>query len=157
MTETTAPPSIEIYEVEQQQGWVHDELDLGYIDQAARDIAESLARDVPAEVAYQPGDGTFYGLVIVPLRILETARPRVVNGVEWDRHACRGMGAEYERTGYLVAHVDHRSYAIRLGGRMGDIASSYIAEHWDLPLVSACSVAILLRAVNYHLDLIAVA
>jgi hypothetical protein len=161
---TYESPAITIYDVEREQGWVDWDLDLEYIDAVAYQIALFLADGVPAEAAYQPGDGTFYGLVFTPLRALHSGRPRVVDGVTWDRHAVRGMknrggddsaehgAAFYDLNGYLLSWLDHACYPIRLGGGRGDLASSYIGEHWRTSPVSAVSIAVLLRAIDYHLD-----
>lgn len=164
------PSSIVLYDGEAD--YQHPELDLLYIDGVAADVAATLHDRECAEVCYQPGDGTRYGLVFVPLRSLVPARARVKNGQEWDRHSCGGMidttearihgladinRLPYLANGYLVARVEGNAYPVRLGGRgpRPDIVMPYVAEHWGAHGVSAVSVAILLRAVSVHLDRLA--
>src|SRR4051812_17808853 len=89
-----------------------ERLDYGYIESSAEEVARALRRGRPVEIAFQPGDGTFYGLVFTPLGIspqLETAAPRVKDGLEWDRHACKGVGVglDYGEGWALVSYVEH--------------------------------------------------
>lgn len=158
MTTASAGPIV-TYETEARLQ--NPDLDLAYIEDVASDLAAALHGGQPAEVAYQPGDGTFYGLVFTPLRRLATARPRVKDGVQWDRRSCRGMlsggrgdsGDKYDPTGYLVSHVENVAYPVRLGGRDGrDLAADYVGEHWNCRGESAVSLAILFRAVSHFLD-----
>lgn len=148
------PESIDIWDSE--ASLVDPELDLMYVDRVALDIAAILECGDVAEAAYQPGDGTFYGIVLVPLRSLFAARPRVKDGRTWQQHAVSGMGATgqpgYVHDGYLLTLVENVSYPIRLGNRGRDLAADYIAEHWKLPGASAVSVVLLLRAISHHLD-----
>jgi len=144
------PESIKIYEGERSS--VDPDLAFAYIAEVAKDTATILTGERPwgvAEIAYQPGDGTRYNLVIVPLTLMAYARPRVANGRIWERHAVSGI--DYDGHGYLVCLVDGHCYPLRLGDR-GVLAASYIAEHWKLPDVSAVSVALLLRAISHELD-----
>jgi hypothetical protein len=139
-----------MYDTERE--WTDEHLDLPYIADVAEDVARALRGGKPAEVAYQPGDGTSYGLVFTPLSALERARPRVKDGRPWNANAVSGMGyPAYEPGGYLVSHVENVAYPVRLGDR-GVLSASYIEEHWKLPLASAVSVALLLRAISAHLD-----
>ena len=161
------PASIVLYDGEAD--YQHPDLDLLYIDGVAADVAATLHDRECAEVCYQPGDGTRYGLVFVPLRSLVPARARVKDGQEWDRHSCGGMvdasaarinfaadinRLPYLENGYLVARVEGGAYPIRLGGRGSrpDIVMPYVAEHWSAHGASAVSIAILLRAISVHLD-----
>lgn len=142
-----------IYDTERE--WVEADLDLAYIGEVAEDVARALRVGKPAEVAFQPGDGTLYGFVFTPLTGLVRARPRTFNGRESHSNAIGGMGfPEYEDGGYLVSKVEGRSYPLRLGHR-GVLAASYVGEHWDLSEVSAVSVALLFRAISAHLDALA--
>lgn len=154
--------AIQVWESEREAGYVHPDLDLDYIDGLAADLASILQTEV-AEAVYQPGDGTRYPLVIVPLAIVRAGRPRVKNGVAWERHAASGMvgmdarereaedgSGYYGEGGYLVSWVERTCYQTRLQNR--DLAAVYVAEHWGCSLVSACSLAILLRAVGHYLD-----
>lgn len=156
-----------VYGQERDLGWVDEGLDFDYVDHVGADVASTLANDEVAEVAYQPGDGTYYGLVFVPLRLLRSARPRVKDGRAWERHAVRDMFAPlavverrhgsaydpraYDPNGYLIVWVEHAAYPLQLGDR-GTLAASYVAEHWNTSPVSACSLAILFRAVSHYLD-----
>lgn len=153
MTASAPPASITAYETEAL--WQHSDLDLAYIDAVGNDLARLLRLGKPVEVNYQPGDGTRYPLVFVPLRDLASARPRVKDGVEWERHAVSGMGAAasggYDRGGYLVSWVEHGCYPIRLGDR-GILAASYVGAHWDCHGTSAVSLALLFRSVSWWLD-----
>lgn len=154
------PPSIDIYNSERE--YMHDGLDLAYIAATAKEGAKILATDV-LEVAYQPGDGTYYGLVIVPLASLVHTQPRVKKGIFWQRHAVHGQmrrGAEdrepgvdfYADNSYLVCWVENTCYPLRLGDH-DDLAASYIDEKWKLGPTSAVSVALFLRALSYELSL----
>lgn len=147
-----------IYDRERDLGWVHPDLDLEYIEGAGADIASILLDDgACAEIAYQPGDGTFYGLVFVPLRSLVPARPRVKDGRVWEQRAARGMfddavgHKQYNQQGYLVAWVENAVYPIHLGDR-GVIAANYVAEHWNTSPCSAHSLALLFRTVSHFLS-----
>ncbi len=156
------PESIEIWDGERAEHLVDRGLDYDYIDGAAQAIATALRLGIPVEVNYQPGDGTRYKMVLVPLRGLVTAPERIVDGRPWGKHAIDGMKNPdhtcdldfYDPRGYLLSFVDGDSYPIRLGDR-GDLSHDYIGSHWKLPDVSAVSVAILLRATSFYLDLIA--
>lgn len=166
MATAPRPDSILTYETEVASlGFdVASELDLEYVDAVASDLARILAGGGVAEACYQPGDGTRYALVIVPLASLRAAQPRVKDGNVWERHAVSGMkrrdggddggdGSEfYDPSGFLVCRVEGSCYPLRLWGRGGDLAAGYIAEHWDVGYPSAISIAVLLRAVAYHLD-----
>jgi hypothetical protein len=156
---TTAPASITIYDAE--RAYADDRLDFAYIDEVACEAAYYLEDATPTEVNYQPGDGTRYPLVIVPLRALFSAPPRVVDGTAWGRHAVDGMGHSpavaaadyYDPTGYLVTWVGHASYPFRLGERGNVLAADYVDEHMGKPgAASAVSLAVLFRAISYHLD-----
>lgn len=157
MTAPTAPASIEVWEDE--KGYVCEGLDLDYIDGVAADLADSLFVGASAEACYQPGDGTRYSMIFVPLRSLQTARPRVKDGREWQSRAVDGMGDKtggYDERGYFVSITDHACYPIRLGpGRTNLLASTYVAEHWKQNRTSSVSITILFRAVAYHLDRLA--
>lgn len=145
------PLSIELYESEDP--FTDPDLDWGYIDQAARQAAsilDSTAAGVVAEVNYQPGDGTRYALVIVPVLAMEPVSGRVVDGQSWSPWAVEGV--DRDEHAFLVCHVDGMSYPVRLGRRERDLAASYIGEHWKLPATSAVSVAVFLRAVSWHLN-----
>lgn len=167
VTDTSAlPASIRIYDGEEP----HPDLDYAYIDATANDTARNLYGPVwCSEVDYQPGDMTSYKLVFMPLRTLRHARPR-----EWESgaistaHAVVGMKADgarddehgsegyYDEHGYLVAWLNHGCYPFRLGGGGWVIDAMYVADSLgcNVPLVSGVSIALLLRAVGYHLDLL---
>ncbi len=158
MTTGALPASIQLYDTERE--YLDPDLDFPYIDEAARDAAYFLADEAPVEVNYQPGDGTRYALVLVPLRSLFSARPRVKDGTSWGRHSIDGMGHRpavapadyYDPNGYLVTWVANASYPFRLGGRDGHLAASYVTEHMKTTMTSGCSIALLLRSISYHLD-----
>lgn len=149
-------------DTEQAEGWYHPDLDLDYIDGVAGDVAQALRMGATAEACYQPGDGTRYGLVFVPLRAMTTARGRVKDGVAWDVHAVSGVSQyddvaeeyRYEEGAVLIAWAEHSAYPLRLDGRGGDaVAGGYVAEHWcDGNMVSGCSLALLFRTISWHLD-----
>lgn len=165
----TLPASIEIYDAERKQGWVDPELDFEYIDRVAEDTAVILSRMIraSAEICYQPGDGTRYPLVIMPLQNLYATNPRVVDGASWGRHAVSGIhnrdigkavnddldGEDhYGEEGFLISWVEHSCYPVRLRRRVPDLAADYVAEHWKTSTTSACSLAILFRAIAFHID-----
>lgn len=154
------PASIVTYDVEER--WLDEDLDLPYIDAAAAHIAGLLHTGATVEVAYQPGDGTRYPLVFVPLASLRATPGRVFRGEEWERHAVSGMSDRnddptadgayyYGDTGYLIVWVEHGSYPLRLKGR-GHLDSGYVASHWNAPEQSAVSLALLFRAIACYLD-----
>lgn len=141
----------------------HDDLDLAYIDGLAADLARILTAGDVAEAAYQPGDGTLYGIVIVPLSTLHAGQPRVYQGQVWQRHAVSGMkrpggddggdgSAFYEDGGHLLCFSEKHCYPVWLApGEERSLAAGYLAGHLDLPPASAVSVAILLRAICVHM------
>lgn len=173
-----ADPSIVVHEAEREL--LHPDLDFRYITQAASEIAATLAPGEPfagvAECCYQPGDGTRYPLVFVPLALLVPTRGRIADGREWERNACAGMfnrdddaaalaeAAErgilaaphrtYVANGYLVVRVEGAAYPLALGGRSSLVGADYVAEHWNARGSSALTLAILFRAIGYHLDAI---
>lgn len=162
--QATLPASITQYETE--AAYTDPELDYAYIDGVASDISYALRRGASAETAYQPGDGTRYGLVLAPLATLVRVRPRIVDGRAWDSAAVSGMSGgpqpgdtietlnlrPYDQNGYLLSWLEHASYPIRLGDRHNILAASYIEEHWKTTTTSAVSIALLLRAISWHLD-----
>lgn len=169
-------PSIHILEVESR--YVDPGLDFDYIDGVARDVAAALSGAVlsrrPCEVAYQPGDMTFYGLVFLPLGMLATARPRVSDGRPWDAHAVRGMldsnraaigqldagqvgmnALPYRSDGVLVCWLERGCYPLRFGNDRSAVSSDYVAEHFSaekIGLTSAVSLALLFRAISFHMS-----
>lgn len=161
MSSTPETPII-MFDTEKAEGWYHEDLDLDYIDGVAGDIAQSLRMGGPVEACYQPGDGTRYGLVFVPLRALTTARGRVKDGVTWDVQAVSGVSRydaeaeeyQYEPGAVLVAWAEHSAYPLRFDGRRGDaVAGAYVAEHWcDGNMVSGCTLALLFRTISWHLE-----
>lgn len=155
-------PAIILYDVEAE--YQHPDLDLAYIDKVASEAADQLRyarnldeRQTPAgvEIAYQPGDGTFYGIVLVELFLLSGTSGRVKNGVQWESNAVRGVSMNsigwYEPGSFLVSVIESGAYPLRLGDS-DPVAGSYISEHWGLSRVSALSVAILLRAISWYLN-----
>lgn len=145
------PASIITYETEDP--FLHPDLDYDYIDGVAEDIARALRNSFSIDTAYQPGDGTFYGLAFTPLRTIVQARPRTKDGREWEILSCRGVsdGNRYEPTAVLVSWVENGAYPIRLGGRTSDLAASYVGEHLGTKGTSAVSISILLRAIDHHI------
>lgn len=69
--------------------YVEGRLDAPYVASTAAAVADALARRVPMEVCFQPGDGTRYDLVFTPVLALESAPPRVAS---MRCHECRGSG-----------------------------------------------------------------
>lgn len=153
MADATTFESIDKWEAEERERLYDPDLDLAYVDQAAHDVADVLTRTVlSAEVCFQPGDGTRYPLVFVPVVALVAARPRVVDGREWATRAVEGLG-DYDRNAFLVAWVEGACYPLRLGGRHGmGLAASYVAEHWKTTMGSGATLALLFRAVAFYLD-----
>lgn len=166
MNQTDLPESITVYEGENE--YLDGDLDYAYVDALAADMADLLQTSV-AECCYQPGDGTRYPLVIVPLFMLRHGRPRVVEGTEWERHAVSGIshpdidvknyrqaqtrvGADYYHpNGYLISWVEHACYPLRLGDR-GILTGDYVGDHWGTSISSGVALAILFRAISHHLD-----
>lgn len=144
MTTSQRPESITMYPGEEDR--YEPDLNFGYIDQTAHDVALVLDRTVlSAEVDYQPGDGTRYPLVFVPLAAMTPAN---------DDHGGRAIkGVKYDRGMFLVCWVEHPCYPLRLAGRGGsDIAADYVSEKWKTSSGSAVSLALLFRGVAYYLD-----
>lgn len=151
-------------DTEVKDGYYDPGLDHDYIDGAAGDIAQALRMGATAECCYQPGDGTRYGLVFVPLRAMTTARPREKDGVKWDALAVSGMARlnrnvdppeyEYDEGGVLIVWVEHSAYPLKMDGRGGDqVAGGYVEEKWaGGNKVSAGSLALLFRTISWHLD-----
>lgn len=154
-----------VYEAEREH--VDPDLDFLYIDGLAQDLAGLLAAKAVAECVYQPGDGTRYPLVFVPLLALRHGRGLELEGREWEHHAVGGMKANsaeavpddapgsrwYDPAGYLICWVDHADYPLRLGGRgHKSLAGDYVGDKWKTTAVSAVSLALLFRAISIHLD-----
>jgi hypothetical protein len=132
--------------------YVAQRLDAVYVNRVAQEVAASLKASRPIEAAFQPGDGTHYGLVFVPLVSLASARPRVWEHGVGDLHACRGM--RYEPCATLVVWVEHGAYPFLLDGRRSFIADDYVAENLcpNAGPASAAALAILLRAIADRLS-----
>lgn len=151
------PESIEVWDGERAEQLVDPHLDFDYIDTVAADVAAYLVTRDPVEANYQPGDGTRYKLVFTPLKGIGAASGRTVDGRQWGRRAIDGMSDPehpdyYDPSGCLLSFVEGGCYPIRLGERRNCLSSEYVAEHWKQTSVSAVSIAILLRAISYHLD-----
>lgn len=146
-----------------EREFLHPGLDLSYVDALGADLARILRNGDVAEAAYQPGDGTRYSLVIVPLSTFRAGQPRVYNGSVWERHAVSGMkrpggddGGDgsgfYADGGHLLCFSEKRCYPVWLAaGEERSLAAGYLADHLDLPPVSAVSIVILLRAICVHM------
>lgn len=159
MSAAALPESIKISDIERD--YVHSNLDFAYIDEAAQDAAAILSARGVAELAYQPGDRTRYNLVLVPLTLLEYARPRIVDGEVWDRHAFEGMGdasagtfggeAYYGQDGYLLV-INDSAYPVRLGGDGHWYSPTYLSEKWSIPSpTSAVSLMLIIHAIDHYL------
>ena len=118
------------------------ELDMEYVAEMAAAIAAELNRGWPVEVAFQPGDMTFYGLVFTPLWVT------AIVPQEGEVRACRGMGTHRGAT--LVSYVDHTAYPIDLSPDRGYLHWSYISEKFfgGSPTSSAVTLTLLLRAIS---------
>lgn len=164
-TASPAPNAASLVLYEGEYEYLHPDLDAAYITGTAVDVAGILRDDRTAEVAYQPGDHTYYGIVIVPLRTLHRAKPRVTDH-EWDAHGVRGMLDEaranpdltglarinsmpHRRDAYLVCNtVAGRLFPVILDDQL---ASWYVGENLDYTMTSAVSVTVLLRAIAVEL------
>jgi hypothetical protein len=94
-------------------------LDRGYIGQTSRAIAQAIRDGVPIEVNFQPGDGSRYELVFVPIHDIRVAPPRVarIQGLDdgphqWDAHCSFGVSRVLGAT--LIAWKDHGATALDL-------------------------------------------
>lgn len=150
MTTQALPPSIKLFDHED----AHSDLDYSYIDTVGAYVAERFAAGVTSEVAYQPGDWTFYGLVIAPLHALDSAPARKDDG---ETHAFRGAarrgpGGEwaYPDTWALVCWNENGSYTFDLEHQDG-IEGYYVGDKLGAPPVSGVSIALLLRSIAWHL------
>lgn len=154
-TDGTTRQGIVMFDAERDAGYYHPSLELDYIDDVGNDIAESIAKGMSAEAAYQPGDWTFYGIVVTPLTSLIAARSKSGSS---EHHAVRGMARgdesgtfEYPDATVIVCWVDHGCYPFDISDPRG-LAASYVGEKLGSNAVSGASIALLLRSVAYHLD-----
>lgn len=165
MPSETLLGEIVIHDYERDERLVDPHLDFPYIAGLASDIAALLHTRSVAECAYQPGDGTSYRLVFVPLVVLQHGRGHEYRGRTYDHHAVAGManperpGDEspgyryYDPRGYLICWIDNAVYPLRLGDRSAEtITYPYIQKHWKSPGSSAVALAVLFRAISIHLD-----
>lgn len=154
------PVSIRIPPEEQHLPW--DRLDYVYIDAVARYVANCLVDKVSVEACYQPGDGTCYNLVFVPLVGLATAPPRHSDtNVPWEQHAVKGVAAHrdvrdfqasrnfYAPTACLVTWVGYTSIAINFPINM---TADYTGQKFTTSIVSGFALAVLLRAIGFHME-----
>lgn len=161
MSTSTMPPSIQVWPDESGR-LAHDGLDYGYIDGVARYVAESLANGLTVEACFQPGDMTRYNLIFVPLVDLATAPPRVKNQEPWEQHAIPGIRRNRDTTdatsarryypdaGTLVQWIDFGALVLDLSATPG-YTSDYTAQKFNTTITSGCTLAILLRAITWHL------
>lgn len=105
-----------------------DRLDLAYVRATGEDIAVAIREGYVIEAAFQPGDGTRYDLVVVPLGYdkIQFARPRVKEGREWETIALDGFNtARKDGTAILVVWNEHGAYPFDLAS---PAAWPYVAE-----------------------------
>lgn len=139
------------WEAEERERLYSPGLDLDYISSTAKQIALAMDEDQVSEASYQPGDGTRYALVFVPLMAIKYRAPaRVKDGRAWGDKAVDGL--LYDHGCALVCWVDGPCYPLRLVDRSVDLAASYVAEHWKTTQVSGATLALLFRAVAWHLE-----
>lgn len=138
-------------ERDRKDGLVDAALDFDYIRETAAFVAAALADNRVCEANYQPGDGTRYPLVFVPLASVLSAPARIVNGRDWGTRAINGVAMDevgrYDHGWALVSLVGSESYPIRLSDRTLALTSSYVAEKWNQTGVGSASLAILLRSI----------
>lgn len=124
--------------------FVKERLDEDYVRQTAGAVAAALrGQGEPIGVAFQPGDGTRYDLVFVPVQNLRHAPGRVKNGETWG--AAPELGISREPGTALVSWPRHG--AIGLDLRTGGFEPVYLLELFDTTLGSACTLAILFEAI----------
>lgn len=134
---------LERWEIEEHR--YTEEIDWPYVLAVASDVALTLREGSPAELAFQPGDGSRYALVFVPLWRLVPARPRIFEGKPWSKIAVDGVSPREGAA--LICQVEGGpSYPLRLHPR-GVLSIDYVAEHWGATGASAVILTALFRGV----------
>jgi hypothetical protein len=133
-------------EIEQDEvaTFVGARLDAAYVREVAKAVASALADGAPVEVAFQPGDGTRYDLVFVPVQALRTAPPRrTTSGVEWDDRAALGVSRHVGAA--VVSWVGHGAHGLDLA--VGGFVGEYLAALYGTTVGSGYALAHLLERV----------
>lgn len=123
---------------------VKGELDWPYVEAVAEDVAAALWEGAPMEACFQPGDGTRYDLVFVPLQGIAAAPPRVKDGETWSRTVAAGI--DRDRGTALVAYLRHG--AAGLDFRSGGFGGGYLAGLFGVTDGSGCALALLFNEVS---------
>lgn len=124
--------------------YVAERLDQRYVRQVARDVAQAVRDGVPIEVCFQPGDGTRYDLLFVPVHELRAARGRAVEGQsDWDHRCAFGVSRHVGAT--VVAWTGHGAAGLDLA--CGGFVGEYLAELYGTTLGSGAALEMLLDAV----------
>ena len=132
-----------------EREYVHPDLDYDYVWSVAGKMARSIRAGHPVECAYQPGDGTRYGIVIVPLDLLKRVQASGGGTAGSVRLASLIMEPAFSGWDYDGAHLvviaEHGSAVVKLGHVYYYLVMDYLG--YSHSACSAVSVALLLRAV----------
>lgn len=124
-------------------------LDGPYVDKIANEVAVALWTGTPVEVNFQPGDGTRYQLVFLPLQNLKSASPRIApmgdgEPVSWGDRCSFGVHPRVPGKA-LVVYVDKGAVAFDFtsGGYVG----AYLARLFDVTFGSGETLEILFEKI----------
>lgn len=138
--------------IEKIEERVRGDLDAFYVATTGGAVGRALVDGRPVEANYQPGDGTRYGLVFVPLWNVETAPGRVapIRGLGpdprvWDSRAVAGGAYEFGWT--MVALDGGFAAGLNLAG-VRIWHPGYLEGRWGRGPASSCALALLFDAVR---------
>lgn len=131
-------------EIEDQ---VEQRLDMRYVKHVAASVARCLRDGAPIEVAFQPGDGTRYDLVFVPVQSLRVAPAmRTSSGsgtVGWDSRCALGVSRHVGAA--VVAWIDHGVVGLDLS--CGGFVAEALANLYRTTVPSGAALAILFEQI----------
>lgn len=130
-------------DMRQLYAMVEAELDGEYVRDVALWVARSLRVGLPIGAAFQPGDGTRYDLVFLPVQGLQHAPGRVVRGEPWPAETDFGISRE-PGTAFVAWY---RNGSSGFDFRSGGFEPIYLGEIFDTTAGSACTIAVLFNAI----------
>lgn len=130
--------------------YVAENLDLPYVERVGRAIAEAIGKNEPIEANYQPGDGTSYGLLFVPIQELDVAPPRETEEYgKWDARVPFGVARVSGAA--VVCWIGNGATALdfRTGGFHGSYIDGLFGGRGE---ASGWALAILFTAISEALE-----
>jgi hypothetical protein len=128
---------------------IERELDMPYVGRVAAAVASALRADTVIAANWQPGDGTCYRLVFVPIENLPHAPPRIAPLGDdevpraWDERCSFGLSREPGKA--LVTWVDNGASGFDLS--CGGFVGGYVAKCFRTTEGSGVALALLFNLI----------